>query len=198
LIHDLDPKAPSIEGYLFPETYFFARGVAPQTAIQSMVARFRNALARLRSSRPQQSWPLDLRGTVILASMIETEAAVADERSIVSSVYVNRLRRKILLQCDPTVIYALERDKKYTGRLTRADLKYPSPYNTYVNQGLPPTAITNPGFAALEAATSPATTEFIFFVRGAGGRHVFSKTLAAHNRAVAEYRAMQRANAPRL
>jgi UPF0755 protein len=130
--------------------------------------------------------------------LIESEAALADERAIVSSVYVNRLRRKILLQCDPTVIYALERDNKYKGRLTLTDLKYPSPFNTYVNPGLPPTAIMNPGFASLQAAVNPAATEFIFFVRGAGGRHVFSKTLADHNRAVAEYRAMRRAAQPRL
>jgi UPF0755 protein len=195
MIRDLDPKAASVEGYLFPETYFFAKGVAPQTAIRAMVARFRNVVAKLRGSAPESAWPLDLHDTIILASLVETEASIEDDRPLVSSVYMNRLRKKMLLQCDPTVIYALARDNKYNGKLTLTDLKYPSPYNTYVTGGLPPTAITNPGFASLRAAINPALTSYLYFVRGAGGRHVFSETLTAHNRAVAEYRAMQRAAA---
>ncbi|HEX5000275.1 MAG TPA: endolytic transglycosylase MltG [Terriglobia bacterium] len=193
LIRDLDPAARNVEGYLFPETYFFPKGASPESAVAAMVGRFRSVIAKLKGTAQGAAWPLGLHETVILASMVETEAAAAEERALVSSVYLNRLRKRILLQCDPTVIYALERDKRYQGRLTRADLKYESPYNTYVHHGLPPTPITNPGFASLHAAAYPAATSYIYFVRGAGGRHVFSETLAAHNRAVAAYRAMQKA-----
>jgi UPF0755 protein len=105
---------------------------------------------------------------------------------------LNRLRKRILLQCDPTVVYILKQQNKYRGRLTTADLKVDSPYNTYRYAGLPPTAIANPGLRSLEAALRPASTTHLFFVRAEGGRHTFTDTLAAHNRAVAKYRAMVR------
>src|SRR5262249_27398338 len=130
--------------------------------------------------------------TVILASLVETEAAQADERPLVASVYLNRLRRHILLQCDPTVIYALARENRYNGKLTLTDLKFHSPYNTYASPGLPPGPIANPGYPSLLAAIQPAMTNYLFFVRTVESRHTFSETLADHNRAVAAYRKMKK------
>jgi UPF0755 protein len=109
-------------------------------------------------------------------------------------VYLNRLKKKILLQCDPTVVYALAREDRYRGILTRADLRFDSPYNTYINPGLPPGPIANPGYASLLAAIQPATTNYLFFVRTVESRHTFSETLAAHNRAVAAYRRLRKAS----
>ena len=192
LIHDLDSEAESLEGYLFPETYSFPSRVTPQEAIEAMVARFHEVIGRLRQSVPSDQWPRNLRQTVILASIVESEAAVADERKMIASVYQNRLKKNMLLQCDTTVIYALERENRYRGYLTLKDLKFNSRYNTYVYPGLPPSAITNPGYESLAAAVSPAVTNYIFFVRTEGGRHTFSETLAAHNIAVRKYRAMSR------
>jgi UPF0755 protein len=126
-----------------------------------------------------------------MASLVESEAQIADERVLVSSVFHNRLDRGMRLECDPTVIYALLLEGEYTGRILRRDLAVDSPYNTYVYGGLPPGPISNPGYAALRAAIAPATTDYIFFVRTEGGRHTFSRTLAEHNRAVAEYRRME-------
>ncbi len=192
LVTDLDPKAPSVEGYLFPETYSFPAHTSAKQAVQAMILRFKSVMQRLEEEQPEAKWPLDIRGTVILASLVESEAAKEDERVLVASVYLNRLERKILLQCDPTVIYALEQADRYQGRLTLADLKFPSPYNTYVSPGLPPGPIMNPGYASLHAAIQPAATKFLYFVRTVEGRHTFSENLAAHNKAVAAYRAMQR------
>ena len=127
---------------------------------------------------------------MVLASLVEAEAAVDEERELIASVFLNRLKRKILLQCDPTVIYALEKANRYQGRLTHADLKFNSPYNTYRYPGLPPGPIANPGMRSLEAVMRPASTRYLYFVRTTGGRHTFSENLAAHNRAVAAYRAM--------
>lgn len=194
LVQDLEGEGDgaSLEGYLFPETYSFPIRTTPRQAIEAMVRRFRAVLAELSNDIPSESWPLGVRDTVILASLVEAEAAVDEERPLVASVYLNRLKRKILLQCDPTVIYALEKSRKYQGKLSHADLKFDSRYNTYRYPGLPPGPIANPGLRSLQAATSPAATSYIFFVRTTDGRHTFSETLAAHNRAVAAYRVQQK------
>ena len=193
LVRDLEGEnaRASVEGYLFPETYFFAIRTTPRRAIEAMVGRFRSVLAQLETRLPSESWPLSLRDTLVLASLVEAEAQVAEERPLIASVFVNRLKLKILLQCDPTVIYALEKANRYRGQLTRADLKFDSPYNTYRYPGLPPGPIANPGMRSLEAVMRPASTRYLYFVRTTGGRHTFSETLAAHNRAVAAYRAMK-------
>lgn len=190
-IRKFDEKAMSAEGYLFPETYSFPSRTTARQAIGTMVARFQYMIARLQQVVPADKWPLKLHETVILASLIESEAAHADERPLIASVYLNRLNRHILLQCDPTVIYALEQADRYRGRLTLADLQFKSPYNTYLNTGLPPGPITNPGYASLLAAVQPAMSEYLFFVRTVESRHTFSETLAAHNRAVAAYRRLK-------
>ena len=194
LVRPLDEKATSIEGYLFPETYSFRSHTIPRQAIEAMIARFQQIVSRLQQTLPQEKWPLNLHDTIVLASLVETEAAQPDERPLVASVYLNRLHRHMLLQCDPTVIYALEQADRYRGRLTLADLQFKSPYNTYANPGLPPGPIANPGYASLLAAIQPATTNYIYFVRTVEFRHVFSETLAAHNRAVNAYRKLRRAS----
>jgi UPF0755 protein len=184
--------AISLEGYLFPETYFFATRTTPRTAIEAMVGRFRAVLKQLETRVPMESWPLKARDTVVLASLVEAEAAVDSERELIASVFLNRLKSRILLQCDPTVIYALERTNRYGGRLTKADLKFDSPYNTYRYPGLPPGPIASPGRRSLEAVVNPAVSKYLYFVRTTEGRHTFSENLAAHNRAVAAYRAQKR------
>jgi UPF0755 protein len=190
LVHDLDPDADSLEGYLFPETYLFPVRTTPYQAVEAMVARFHDVIGKLHQSIPPDQWPANLHQTVILASIVESEAAEDEERAVIASVYQNRLRKNMRLQCDTTVIYALERENRYRGKLTLGDLKFDSHYNTYVYSGLPPSAITNPGYESLVAAFRPAATNYIFFVRTAGGRHTFSETLAAHNIAVKKYRSM--------
>ena len=149
-------------------------------------------MEQLKKKVPAESWPLSVRETLILASLVEEEARVDDERELVASVFMNRINKKALLQCDPTVVYALERVNKYRGNLLLVDLKFDSPYNTYKYPGLPPGPISNPGRRSLEAAVKPASTDYYFFVRTTEGRHTFSVTMAAHNRAVAAYRAMVR------
>jgi UPF0755 protein len=157
-----------------------------------MLAQFEQKLMRLQQAVPPEKWPLTLRDTIILASLVESEAAQSDERGLIASVYLNRLKRHILLQCDPTVIYALQQMDRYRGTLTLADLQIVSPYNTYKNPGLPPGPISNPGYPSLLAAVQPAATQYLFFVRTTDAHHTFSETLAAHNRAVASYRKMRK------
>ena len=178
----------SVEGYLFPETYSFRRGVTAAEAVDAMLRGFKSAVRRLEGAVNRDDWALNPRDALIMASLIEREAAVAAERPLISSVFHNRLRRGMHLECDPTVIYALRLDGSYRGRLLRVDLDFDSPYNTYKYPKLPPGPIANPGYDSLLAAVSPAETDFLFFVRTDAGRHTFSRTLAEHNRAVAAYR----------
>jgi UPF0755 protein len=194
LVRQFDVHAVSVEGYLFPETYSFRKRTTARQAVETMIVRFQQMAGKLLQEAPADKWPLNLHDTVILASLVETEAALPDERPLVASVYLNRLNRHILLQCDPTVIYALVQASKYRGTLTRADLRFNSPYNTYVKSGLPPGPIANPGYASLLAAIQPASTKYLFFVRTVESRHTFSENLAAHNRAVAAYRRLKKAS----
>jgi UPF0755 protein len=189
-VRRIDPEAVSVEGYLFPETYAFPRGVTAEEAVTAMVRGYRSAIERLMAEVDPEDWPLDLHETLVMASLVESEAARTEERALISSVFYNRLDRQMRLECDPTVIYALIQAGSYEGRLLRVDLSFDSPYNTYVHAGLPPGPISSPGFASLQAAVQPDTTDFIFFVRTEGGRHTFSRTLAEHNLAVAAYRQM--------
>jgi UPF0755 protein len=180
LVHDLDPAATDLEGYLFPDTYALPRGATAARLTALMVARFRAALTADLQDRAQRLG-LSVRQAVTLASLIEKETARADERPLISAVYHNRLRAGMLLQCDPTVIYALERVGRYTGNVTRADLAFDSPYNTYLHRGLPPGPIAAPGLAALEAAVQPAPVNYLYFVSRNDGSHVFASTLREHN-----------------
>jgi len=184
---DLDPDAPDLEGYLFPDTYFFARGVPAERIVSEMVARFRRELTPERTARMKEIG-MSLRRTITLASLIEEEARVDDERARISSVFHNRLERRMPLQCDPTIVYALVREGRYRGDIYRSDLADDSPYNTYVHQGLPPGPICSPGALSIDAALHPADTGDLYFVLSAPGRHEFSRTLQDHERAVKRYR----------
>ncbi|HUF18802.1 MAG TPA: endolytic transglycosylase MltG [Thermoanaerobaculia bacterium] len=184
LVRDLDPEATSLEGYLFPDTYTLAPGTRPAAIVRTMVQNFRKQfggeLAFIETG-------LDLHETVTLASIVETEARLEHERPIVASVYLNRTRIRMPLQADPTVIYAMKLNDTWKGNIRKEDLKLDSPYNTYVKRGFPPGPIANPGLASLRAASAPAKTDFLYFVSRNDGSHVFSRTLAEHNRAVQTY-----------
>ena len=136
-----------------------------------------------RSGDPQEAVRV-----VTLASLVERETPNPQERPLVAGVFENRLRKGMLLQCDPTVIYALERLNQYSGKLSGANLRFDSPYNTYEYKGLPPGPIGNPGEASLRAAVRPAETDYLYFVANTQGGHFFSATLAEHNKNVVKYR----------
>ncbi len=180
-ISDLDPAAPDLEGYLFPDTYRFARGTSERRIVATLVANFRR---RWRERLVSQVGDGELRRLVTLASLVEKEARLAAERPVIAGVYAHRLRRGMLLQADPTVIYALMLLGRWDGNLRRPDLRIDSPYNTYRYPGLPPGPICSPGLASLAAAAEPADTPFLYFVSRNDGSHVFAATLAEHNRNV--------------
>jgi UPF0755 protein len=187
LISDLDPDATDLEGYLFPETYLLPRGATPDSIVAEMVQRFRREMTPLRRSRMQELG-LNIRQAVTLASLVEEEAKEDEERPRIAGVFLNRLSSSMLLQCDPTVVYALVRDNQYRGRIYRTDLDYASPYNTYIHPGLPPGPISSPGLRSLDAALNPARTGELYFVVSGPGRHRFSTTLEQHELAVRRYR----------
>jgi UPF0755 protein len=186
LIRDIDPGAPDLEGYLFPNTYALPRKTTADQLVQRMVTAFRDALSPEIVQRATTRG-LSVRQLITLASLVEKETARPEERPIVAAVYANRLRIGMGMQCDPTVIYALERAGKYTGNLTREDLHFDSPYNTYRYAGLPPGPIANPGRASIDAASAPEDVPYLYFVSRNDGSHVLSATLDEHNRNVFEY-----------
>lgn len=181
LIRDLAPDATSLEGYLFPDTYKFDPGTTPRTIAKKMVDNFR---AHFNSELAYITTGLNAHQTVTLASIVETEARLPQERPLVASVYLNRYRRRMLMGADPTVIYALKLAGRWNGNIRKADLQIDSPYNTYRFPGLPPGPIANPGVASLRAAAAPATTNFLYFVAKHDGSHAFSLNLEEHNRNV--------------
>jgi UPF0755 protein len=183
LVRDLDPKAPSLEGYLFPDSYRFTRTQSAHDMAAAMVHRFRQAA---RDAGLAQ----DFHDKVIMASIVEKETGVPDERPEVAGVFYNRLARNMALDTDPTVIYAALLNNRYRGTIYRSDLHFDSPYNTYRYPGLPPGPICNPGKASLQAALHPASSDYLFFVRDpkGNGRHNFSRTPAEHERNVHAYR----------
>ena len=182
----MDPQAPSLEGYLFPNTYSLPRRITAEQLVQQMVTAFRDVLTQEIVQRAADRG-LTVRQLIALASLVEKETAKPEERPLVAAVYANRLRIGMGMQCDPTVIYALERAGKYTGNLTRESLQFDSPYNTYRYAGLPPGPIAAPGRASIEAASAPAEVPYLYFVSRNDGSHVFSETLDEHNRNVFEY-----------
>jgi UPF0755 protein len=183
LIANVDPDARNLEGYLFPETYALPRRAGASGTVQTMVKAFTHAFdGELRAAARARG--LSAREVVTLASLIEKETAQPDERAVVSAVYHNRLRIRMPLQCDPTVIYALMLRGKWNGNLRREDLQIDSPYNTYRYGGLPPGPIASPGRASLEAAVRPAPVPYLYFVSRNDGTHVFATSLAEHNRNV--------------
>jgi peptidoglycan lytic transglycosylase G len=187
LVRDLAPNAPSLEGFLFPATYEFPRHLTGKDMAEAMVKKFRQVWVPLAaSSSAGSAW--NVQQVVTLASLVERETPLADERQHIAGVFENRLRVGQPLQCDPTVAYALTLAGVYAGKLDSAALHFASPYNTYRNKGLPPGPIANPGEAALRAALDPPPTEDFYFVANTQGGHFFSKTLKEHNRKVARYR----------
>ena len=186
LVRDLDAAARDLEGYLFPSTYSLPRKSSADQLIAQMVTAFRDALTAELIERATARG-LSVRELVTLASLVEKETAKPEERALVAAVYSNRLKIGMRMQCDPTVIYGLERAGRYTGNLTREDLGFDSPYNTYRYAGLPPGPIASSGRASLEAAADPADVPYLYFVSRNDGSHVFSSTLDEHNRYVFEF-----------
>jgi peptidoglycan lytic transglycosylase G len=179
----VDSPPPSLEGFLFPETYYFHRGVGEAAVITAMVAEFNRRAAGILRERATQVG-LTPYQALILASIVEKETGVAAERPLISAVFHNRLRARMRLASDPTVIYGLD---NYDGNLRRVDLLTETPYNTYKIQGLPPTPIASPGLASIQAAVSPAPVDYLFFVAKGDGTHVFSRDYRDHSRAVWKY-----------
>jgi len=186
LIRDLAPEAPTLEGYLFPSTYRLTRRTTVQQLCQMMTEQFRKNWRELQKA----DHPAAVNDVVTLASLVEKETAVADERPQVAAVFQNRLRLGMALDCDPTTIYASILEQRYRGTIYRSDLGSANRYNTYKHAGLPPGPIANPGLASLKAGLEPAVTDYLYFVAradGSGG-HQFSKSIEEHNRAVEQYR----------
>ncbi len=181
LIADLAPQATSLEGYLFPNTYNFTRPQSMHDMAAEMVKQFRRVASELGLNA-------EVERTVTLASIIEKETGVPEERPEVASVYLNRLTKHIALQADPSVIYAELLQGTYGGALHHDDMRFRSLYNTYVHAGLPPGPIANPGKSSLDAAIHPATTSYYYFVSDGNGHHRFSSTLEEHNKNVAALR----------
>jgi len=186
LISDLAPDAKSLEGYLFPNTYEFTRTQSMKEIAAAMVRQFRQVAEQIGLTASGQG--TDVQKTVTMASIIEKETAVPEERSVVASVYYNRLARNVALQADPSVIYAELLNGNYAGALHHSDMQFQSAYNTYTHPGLPPGPIGNPGRSSLEAALHPAQTDYFYFVSDGNGHHRFSRSLEEHNQNVAKLR----------
>jgi UPF0755 protein len=185
-IRDLDPKAEDLEGYLFPDTYDLPRAQQPEAAlVQQMLARFRTVVGPYLPELSQRN--LTLREAVTLASVVELETARPEERPRIAAVFLNRLKKKMPLQADPTVIYALRRTGLYDGNIRKRDLALDSPYNTYRFRGLPPGPIASPGRASIEAVLHPAPVDDLYFVSRNDGTHEFNARLSDHERAVDRY-----------
>jgi UPF0755 protein len=189
-IHDLDARAPSLEGYLFPSTYRVTRRTSAAQLCREMVSEFRKQWALLGGAGQSNTHGADAHRIVTLASLIEKETALKQERPLVAAVFVNRLKVDMPLQCDPTTVYAALLENRYHGVIHRSDLANANPYNTYAHPGLPPGPITNPGIASLKAALDPAQAAYLYFVAKpeGDGSHQFSTTLDEHEKAVLAYR----------
>ena len=210
LIADIAPGAHSLEGYLFPDTYEFTRMMTMRDMAAAMVKQFRQVARQIgltpgptliatREAQPNSTpdpiptgQPSDVERTVTMASIVEKETSVPDERPLVASVYYNRLTKKIALDADPSIIYAELLAGTYQGALHHADMQFRSPYNTYRNPGLPPGPIGNPGRSALEAALHPAQTDYYYFVADAQGHHRFARSFEEHTKNVVAYRKAMR------
>lgn len=180
------------EGRFFPDTYRFVRGMTDVEFLQQAYARLEEVLAKEWAERPTDLPYRDPYQALIMASLVEKETGVPQERGLIAGVFVRRMRIGMLLQTDPTVIYGM--GERYNGKITRADLREPTPYNTYTNAGLPPTPIAMVGREAIHAALNPTPGSSLYFVARGDGSHVFSDDLDAHNSAVREYQIKRRAD----
>jgi UPF0755 protein len=188
VLKTLGVEGPSLEGYLFPDTYQFVRGMSVEEMLGRMVQRTRSRLTPERLARAKARG-LDAHGLLTLASIIEREAVDPDEQRLISAVFWNRLNLDMPLQADPTVQYAVAKERR---TLTRADLATDNPYNTYARRGLPPGPIASPGLPAIDAALDPAPVKYLYFVARDDRRHTFSTTISEHNVAVSRYRMSRR------
>lgn len=183
ILERLKVEGDSLEGYLFPDTYRLVKGLSEEAIMQRMVRRFQEVFGPEQQARAREL-EMSVPEVVTLASLIEREARVPEERPLISAVFHNRLRRGMPLQSDPTVMYGLSR---FRGRLTKANLQSPSPYNTYLRQGLPPGPIANPGRASIVAALYPVSSRYLYFVSKNDGTHAFSTNLREHDTRVRRY-----------
>lgn len=187
-LRSLDIAAPSLEGYLFPDTYQFPEGTAAARILRFMVLTMRKKFTpRLRERA--RGMGFTVHQALTLASIIEKETSLESERPLIAAVFLNRLKRNMRLQSDPTVIYGLPR---FNGNITRKDLRHDSPYNTYLHRGLPPGPIASPGLASIRSALHPARVKYLYFVATRSGGHQFSRTYREHRRAVNRYQRRRR------
>ena len=190
LVADIDPKAKTLEGYLFPDTYRFPRRATPRQVAAAMVRQFKVEAAQIGLKE-------NVHEVVTMASLVERETAVDAERPLVASVFENRLAKRMPLMTDPSVIYGLQVEKEWRGAIHASDLKRDTPYNTYVHSGLPPGPVANPGLHSLRAAMNPAHSNYLYFVAAGAnpqGKTLFSATLEQHAKDVSGYRrAMKKA-----
>jgi len=192
LVNDLEVEGESLEGYLFPETYQLARGLPAAEIARTMVAQFHDVWPEIAPG--SEALGFSMLETVTLASIVEKETGVPEERSLIAAVFHNRLRRGMRLETDPTVIYGIP---SFDGNLRRADLEDAgNPYNTYQIPGLPPGPIANPGAAALRAAVAPASSSYLYFVSRNDGTHEFSSSYAEHSAAVDRFQKRRRGRSP--
>jgi UPF0755 protein len=190
-IRDLDPRAPTLEGYLFPNTYKLGRHSTPDSLCRAMTAKFREVWHEVTAGAAANNGAHD---AVTLASLVEREAKLPQERPLIAAVFTNRLRIGMKLDCDPTTIYAALLEHRFRGTIYRSDLESGNPYNTYRHAGLPPGPIANPGIDSLRAALHPAASDALYFVAkpDGSGAHEFSNTIQAHNAATERYRRGQK------
>ncbi|PIR01069.1 MAG: aminodeoxychorismate lyase [Nitrospinae bacterium CG11_big_fil_rev_8_21_14_0_20_45_15] len=184
LLKQLNIPTDSLEGYLFPDTYHFARNTSAQAIVETMINTFKDKVLKKEFLQQAQTMGFSFHEIITLASIIEKETGAAEERKMISSVFHNRLKKHMLLQTDPTVIYAI---KDFDGNLRKKDLSMDSPYNTYRYSGLPPGPIASPGLESITAALNPSETQNLYFVSKQDGHHQFSTNLSAHNMAVRKY-----------
>ncbi|SPE22554.1 Aminodeoxychorismate lyase [Candidatus Sulfopaludibacter sp. SbA3] len=183
MIRDLDPDAPTLEGYLYPNSYKLSRHSTPESVCRLMTGRFREVWRSLKS-------PAGVHETVTMASLVEKEGKLAAERPRIAAVFLNRMRIGMKLDCDPTTIYAAILDNRYRGTIHRSDLDSDNPYNTYRHTGLPPGPIANPGMASIQAVLHSELTDVLYFVLrpDGSGAHEFNSSSAAHAAAADRYR----------
>jgi len=180
----------NLEGYLFPDTYVISRDTGARELIDLMIKRFQKIFTDLIKDQESTTGRLlPAKDIVTLASIVEKEAGLPEEKPIIASVFLNRLKKRMRLESDPTVIYGL---KNFDGNLKKKDLRTPGPYNTYLNYGLPPGPIANPGRESLMAVLKPAKTNYLYFVAKNDGSHHFSASLSEHNKAVYRYQKRRR------
>jgi UPF0755 protein len=195
-ISSWDRKAANLEGYLFPETYYFPKSATARQITLAMVSQFKTVFNKGWQKQAHKIG-LTIREVVILASLIEKETSLPEERRLVSAVFHNRLKMGMKLDCDPTIVYVLKLESRFEGRLHSKDMKLDSPYNTYLYRGLPPGPVCNPGRESLLAALFPADANYLYFVSRNDGSHEFSRTFQEHQIALRKYQKSQRGLSPK-